>query len=48
MNLHSGIQRFDEGASSSNPFDEGTSNNIFFKENEMLGMLHNLQAPTNT
>ncbi|KAA0040523.1 GDSL esterase/lipase [Cucumis melo var. makuwa] len=45
VNLNRGIQRFDEGTISSNPFDEGTSSNPFSEENEMLGMLHDLQAP---
>ena len=43
VNIHRGIQRFDEGTSS-NPFDEGISNDLFSKENEMLGMLNDLQA----
>ena len=36
-------QRYEE-TSSSNPFDEGISSNSFPKENEMLSMLHDLQA----
>ena len=43
MNLHRGIQRFDEWTNIY-PFDEGTSSNPFPKENEMFGMFHNLQA----
>ncbi|KAA0054486.1 GDSL esterase/lipase [Cucumis melo var. makuwa] len=45
VNLHRVIQRFDEESSSSNPFDEGTSSNPFRKENEMLGMIQDLQTP---
>ena len=41
--LHRGIQRFDEGTSR-NPFIKGTSNKSFPKENEILGMLNDLQA----
>ena len=44
MNLHRGIQRFDEGTCSSNLFNEGISSNPFSEETEMLGMLHDLQA----
>ncbi|KAA0047495.1 CACTA en-spm transposon protein [Cucumis melo var. makuwa] len=45
VNLHRGILRFEEGTSNSNPLDEKTSSNPFPEENEMLGMLHDLQAP---
>ncbi|TYK26462.1 (R)-mandelonitrile lyase 1-like [Cucumis melo var. makuwa] len=45
VNLHRGIPRFEEGTNNSNPLDEKTSNNPFPEENEMLGMLHDLQAP---
>ncbi|KAA0045946.1 (R)-mandelonitrile lyase 1-like [Cucumis melo var. makuwa] len=34
VNLHKGIERFDE-ETSSNPFDKGTSNNHFHEENEI-------------
>ena len=44
VNLHRGILRFEEGTSISNPLDEKTSSNPFPEENEMLGMLHDLQA----
>ena len=54
MNLYRGIERFDERTSSDDPFHEGTStdplhesnnsNNLFPKDSEMLGMLHDLQA----
>ena len=44
MNLHRAMHRLDEGTSSCNPYDQGTSSNTFSKENEMLGMLHDLQA----
>ncbi|KAA0045819.1 GDSL esterase/lipase [Cucumis melo var. makuwa] len=37
-------RRFDEGTSG-NCFDGGTSSNPFPEENEMLGMLNDLQAP---
>ncbi|TYK13640.1 (R)-mandelonitrile lyase 1-like [Cucumis melo var. makuwa] len=43
VNLHKGIERFDEGTSS-NPFDEGTSNNHFHEENEISDMLNDLQT----
>ena len=43
VNLHRGIQRFDEGTRGY-PFDKGTSSNPFAEENEMLDMLHDLQA----
>ena len=43
VNLHSGIKRFDEEISR-DPFHEGTSNNHSPEDNEMLGMLHDLQA----
>ncbi|KAA0054643.1 GDSL esterase/lipase [Cucumis melo var. makuwa] len=52
VNLHRGIERFYERTSSdpfyegtsSDPFHERTSNNPFSEDNEMLGMLHDLQA----
>ena len=43
VNLHKGIERFDE-ETSSNPFDKGTSNNHFHEENEISGMLNDLQT----
>ena len=43
VNLYRGIERFDDGTSS-DPFYEGTSSNFFHEENEILGMLHDLQA----
>ena len=43
MNLCRGIERFDEGISS-DPFHKGTNSNHFPEDNELLGMLHNLQA----
>ena len=44
LNLYRGMQRLDEGTSSSNNlFDEGTSSNPFFEENKILRMLHDLQ-----
>ena len=53
MNLYRGIERFDEGTSSdsflegtsSDPFYEGTGSNSFSEDNEILRMLHDLQAP---
>ena len=54
VNLYRGIERFDEGTSSdpfhggtsSGPFHiEETSSNMFSKDNEMLEMLYDLQAP---
>ncbi|TYK07924.1 uncharacterized protein E5676_scaffold265G00360 [Cucumis melo var. makuwa] len=53
-NLYRGIERFDERTSSdpfheetsSDPFHiEGTNSNTFSEDNEMLGELHDLQAP---
>ena len=52
MNLHKGIENFDERTSSnhfdkgtsSNPFDEGTSSNHFPEEDEMFVMLNNLKV----
>ena len=54
VNLYRDIERFDKGTSSDpfhertncNPFHiEGTSSNLFSEDNEMLEMLHDLQAP---
>ena len=51
VNLYRGIERFVEETSSfhegisSDPFHiEGTSSNLFSEDNEMLGMLYDLQA----
>ena len=44
MNLHRGVERFDEGTGSDH-FHEGTSSNHFLEDNEMLAMFHDLQAP---
>ncbi|KAA0045434.1 CACTA en-spm transposon protein [Cucumis melo var. makuwa] len=56
INLYRSIERFDE-RTSSDPFHEGTSNdlfhingtssNLFSKDNEMLGILHDLQGLEN-
>ena len=44
VNLYKGIERFDE-ETSSDPFHERTGSNPFSVDNEMLGMVHDLQAP---
>ena len=44
VNLHRGIQRFDEGISNSNFFYEETISNPFPEENKMFSMFHDLQA----
>ena len=44
VNLYKGIERFDE-ETSSDPFHERTGNNPFSEDNEMLGMVHDIQAP---
>ena len=43
VNLHRGIEDFDEGTSN-NSFDERTNINPYHEENEMFDMLNDLQA----
>ena len=43
VNLHRGMESPDEWTSSSYLFNEGTSSNSFYEENEMLGKSHDLQ-----